>query len=31
MRKPVHYSDVLDLTDEKILGILRSVEISAVN
>ncbi len=27
----VHYSDVLDLTDEKIQGILRSVEISAVN
>lgn len=27
----VHYSDVLDLTNEKIQGILRSVEISAVN
>ena len=27
----VHYNDVLDLTDEKIQGILRSVEISAVN
>lgn len=27
----VHYSDVLDLTNEKIQGILRSVEVSAVN
>ena len=26
-----HYNDVLDLTDEKVQGILRSVEISAVN
>lgn len=27
----IHYSDVLDLTNEKVQGILRSVEISAVN
>ena len=26
-----HYGDVLDLTDEKVQGILRSVEVSAVN
>lgn len=27
----VHYNDVLDLTNEKVQGILRSVEVSAVN
>ena len=26
-----HYADVLDLTNEKVQGILRSVEVSAVN
>ena len=27
----IHYSDILDLTNEKVQGILRSVEVSAVN